>query len=590
MRAVFFLCFFPLFLQAQFDVWQTGYEKSGFKATPRYAETIDYCKRLADASPWIDYQTFGVSPQGRALPLLIADRYGNFTPEKVRRTSQVVFMIQAGIHSGEIDGKDAGLMLLREIAITKKLENLLDNVTILFIPIFNVDGHERFSAYSRANQNGPEKMGWRTTAQNLNLNRDYLKADAPEMQRWLKLFDAWLPDFFADCHVTDGADYQYAITYKIDQHGIIDPLLVDWIEKAYLPPLYEKMTANGFPLVEYVALRNRNDLKDGMVTWAAPPRFSDGYAAIQNRPGLLIETHMFKDYKTRVDATYEILKQTLHILNQERRNLREKIMVVDEMTSQPAFRDKPYPLTYKYADDSTMIDFLGYEYEIIESDLSGGDWARYFTDKPKTFRIPFFNIMEPDVRVQLPEAYIVPVEWMEVIGRIKLHGVEYKTLAEPAKIKINTCKFSNAQWRETPYEGRHPVQFEVEPLEMEQEFLSGSLVIDMNQRAAKVVAQMLEPKGPDSFVQWGFFDAVFERKEYVEGYVMEERARLMLVSDDSLKAEFEGKMQSDSAFAADPRAILNWFYQKSPYWDKKKDIYPLGRIMERDILNNLKFE
>ena len=313
----------------------TDYEKSGYKKTPRYAETIEYCKKLAAASPFIRYTTFGVSPQGRDLPLLIVDKNARFTSSDVRKTDNVVFMIQAGIHSGEIDGKDAGFTLLRDIISYKDFFKLIDHVTILFIPIFNVDGHERFSAYSRANQNGPEEMGWRVTAQNYNLNRDYLKIDATEMQAWLKLYNEWLPEFFADCHVTDGADYQYTITYKIDQHGLLDPELIQWVQNAYLPPLKKSMANDNFPLIEYVWFKESHKVESGMLTWAAPPRFSDGYTAIQNRPGLLIETHMFKDYKSRVDATYSILKHSLEILNQEFLNLRSKISAVDKKTARP---------------------------------------------------------------------------------------------------------------------------------------------------------------------------------------------------------------------------------------------------------------
>lgn len=583
----YFIIFFSAAaLLAQSNDWQTYYEKSGYKETPRYNETVQYCKRLADASPWINYTSFGCSPQGRDIPLLIIDRNGNFTPDKVHAAGNVIFYIQAGIHSGEIDGKDAGLMLIRDIAITKKLAALIDHVTILFNPIFNVDGHERFGAYNRANQNGPEEMGWRVTAQNLDLNRDYLKADAPEMQSWLRLYSKWLPEFFADCHVTDGADYQYAMTYKIETHGILDENLIKWIKESYLPPLEDAMHKSGFPIIQYVTFLRSRDLKSGMNTWAAPPRFSDGYTAIHNRPGLLIETHMFKDYKTRVTATYKILQHTLETLNIEYLHLKNIVHKADSLTSQAAFRQKPFTLTYKHSSDSVMIDFLGYEYEVVKSELSGGDWYR-FSDKPLTFRIPFFNKMDPDIQVQLPDAYIIPTEWQEVIKRIELHGIKFKLLLEPTKINVHSYRFKNAEWRRRPYEGRHRVSFEVEPFEEERLFPAGSVVIDMNQRAAKAAANILEPQAPDSYVNWGFFNAIFERKEYVESYVMEERARMMLASDEKLKNEFESKIKNDSTFAADPRSILMWFYQKSPYWDKKMNVYPVGKITDRAVLRRL---
>ena len=559
----------------------TDYEKSGYKKTPRYAETIDYCKKLANASPFIHYTTFGVSPQGRDLPLLIVDKNARFSASDVRKTDNVVFLIQAGIHSGEIDGKDAGFILLRDIISNKDFFNLMDHVTILFIPIFNVDGHERFSAYNRANQNGPEEMGWRVTAQNYNLNRDYLKADAPEMQAWLKLYNEWLPEFFADCHVTDGADYQYTITYKIDQHGLLDPELIQWVQNAYLPPLKKSMASDNFPLIDYVWFKDSHKIESGMQTWASPPRFSDGYTAIQNRPGLLIETHMFKDYKSRVDATYAILKHSLEILNKEYLNLRLKISATDKKTALPQFRVKPLALTYKMTDQPEYIDFLGYEYNIIKSDLTGGDWFRYHTNRPKTYRVPFFNKMEPVIKVQLPDAYVVPAEWTEVIDRIKAHGIKYLTLKDEKELLINTYKFSNPKWSAEPYEGHQTVEFELTPIEMTRTFSPGSIVIDMNQRAAKVIANILEPQAPDSYVYWGFFNTIFERKEYVESYVMEERARMMLAGDPELKREFETKMENDSSFANHPSAILMWFYEKSPYWDENKDVYPVGRIFKQ---------
>ena len=198
--------------------WQTLAEKTNYRETPRYDETIAYSRKLADASPLIRFESFGKSGEGRDLPLLIAASGNTFTPQAARSAGKVVLMIQACIHPGESDGKDAGLALLRDIAITKTRTALLDHAVILFIPIYNVDGHERFGPFNRINQNGPAEMGWRVTTTNLNLNRDYMKADAPETRAWLKLWTEWNPDLLMDCHVTDGADFQYNITYIYEHH------------------------------------------------------------------------------------------------------------------------------------------------------------------------------------------------------------------------------------------------------------------------------------------------------------------------------------------------------------------------------------
>jgi len=347
------------------------------------------------------------------------------------------------------------------------------------------------------------------------------------------------------------------------------------------------MQADGFPVIEYVSFRRAHDVESGMVTWATPPRLSDGYTAIHNRPGLLIETHMFKDYKSRVSSTYQMLRHTLEVLNREYLTLRRLIQQADSLTASSAFRQTPFALTYQYSKDSTMIDFLGYEYEKVKSEITGGDWYRFFRDKPKTLRIPFFNKMEPDLQVSLPEAYIVPAEWQTVIERIKLHGVEYTEIKKPVKLAVSTYKFKNAQWQQQPYEGRHPVRFDMDTVTFERVYPAGSLLLDMSQPAAKVIANMLEPKARDSFVYWGFFDAVFEQKEYIESYVLEEQARLMLATDPQLKKEYESKMASDTAFAINTLAIRQWFYEQSPYWDRFKDVYPVGRIESRAILEKI---
>jgi murein tripeptide amidase MpaA len=204
---------------AQGSEFQTEYELSGGLQTPRYAQTRTTALQLAEISDQITYTTFGRSPQGRDLMLLIADRDGASSPSDVRASGRAVLMIQACIHAGESDGKDAGLMLLRDIATHKLAPSLLDNVTILFLPIFNVDGHEHFGPLNRPNQNGPLEMGFRVTANNLNLNRDFVKADAPEMQAWLDLYSAWMPDFLIDAHVSDGADFQYTLMYDMPVRG-----------------------------------------------------------------------------------------------------------------------------------------------------------------------------------------------------------------------------------------------------------------------------------------------------------------------------------------------------------------------------------
>ncbi|HEV8377168.1 MAG TPA: M14 family metallopeptidase, partial [Candidatus Polarisedimenticolia bacterium] len=280
--------------------WMTPAEASDYRTTPRYDETMAYLRRMSDTAPrQLRLETFGETGEGRPLVVAIASKDGIFEPAGVRRASRAVLLIQNSIHAGEMDGKDSCLALLRDMVITKEKAALLERAVVVVIPIYNADGHERFGPHNRINQNGPESMGWRTQAMNLNLNRDYMKADAPETRAFLKLWNRWLPDFFVDNHVTDGADYVYDVTYNLDTSPEVYPPLAAWLSEALAPHLEESVTRAGHAISPIIFLNDDSDPAKGLAVFPDTPRFSTGYTILQNRPGMLVELHMLKDYKTR---------------------------------------------------------------------------------------------------------------------------------------------------------------------------------------------------------------------------------------------------------------------------------------------------
>ncbi len=574
---------------AQTVDWRTFYERSGTLETPSYKGTIDYCKQLDAGSNRITYTAFGKSARGMDIPLLILDRDGLSDPDDIHAAGRALLLIQACIHAGECEGKDAGLMLFRDLAIAEKNAALLDHVSILFIPIFNVDGHERFGPYNRINQNGPSEMGWRTTANNLNLNRDHLKADAPEMQAWLRMFNKWLPDFFIDSHTTDGADYQYVLTYLMEIYGDMDEGLTEWSKNTFISQLEKNLNKSGFPVFPYVDFRNWHDPRSGLISEVAPPMLSQGYTALRNRPGLLIETHMLKPYRTRVESTYACMLTTLEILNKESDNLRKLIKAADEFASSDSFLQTPFPLEFEtIKEDSSMVEFLGVEYDAVKSDLSGGNWFKY-SNKPTTFKLPYFSKTKVVSSVKLPYAYIIPAEWSTVIDRLNMHGIRMQRLSKDVTIKVATYRFNNPKWQQNPYEGRHPMtNIAYDEIEETILFPAGSAVVEVKQPAGRIIPHILEPKGSGSYVYWGFFDATFEQKEYGESYVIEKMAREMMAENPSLKQEFETKKKEDSTFAANPQLILNWFYNKSPYNDQRKMVYPVGKVYDAKVVESLR--
>ena len=562
--------------------WQTHAERTDYRETPRYEETLVYCRKLATAAPsQIRLTDFGRSGEGRALPLLIAATNKTFTPEATRRAGKVVVFVQANIHAGETDGKDAGLALLRDIVVLKTHPTLLEHVTLLFVPIYNVDGHERRSPHNRINQNGPEEMGWRANATNLNLNRDYMKADAPETRAWLRLWNEWNPELFIDCHVTDGADFRYNVTYQFEEHENVPQPLRAWMREAFEGRIVPATEALGNLLTTYMEFRdNRDPVKAGVEGFIGTPRFATGYAPLRNRPALLIETHMLKDYRTRVRATYDLLRTALEDVNRDPAGWIRVAKETDQKVIEEGSAYDPerkVALRIAFTDKSVPRTIKGVEFRRELSDVSGAVRVVYGT-KPLDYTVPFYNDSHATVSVPTPLYYIIPPQWTAVIDVLNAHGVRLQRLAEPLTVEVESYRFSEVKWGSASFELRVPVTQKNRLVREQRTYIAGSVVVPLAQAAGRLAINLLEPDAPDSFVYWGFFNSIFEQKEYGEGYVLEKLAREMLARDEKLREEFERRVATDPQFAGSARARLNFFYDRSPYRDPQLNLYPVGRI------------
>jgi hypothetical protein len=584
--------------------WLTPAEKSCYATTPDYDDTMAYLRRLqAAAAGQVKIAGFGKTGEGRELDIVIASRDGVFDPAAIHAAKRPIVLVQNSIHAGEMDGKDACLALLRDMVINKSKAALLDRAVFVFIPMYNADGHERRSPYNRINQDGPAEVGWRGNGTNLNLNRDYLKADAPETRAFMAMFHYWLPDFFVDDHVTDGADYQYDVTFTIDDGPNLPAGTVKWVDDVATPTLEKYVDAHGhlaFPT--YINLVNDNDPAQGLGFNDDPPRFSTGYVVLEGRPGMLVELHMLKDYKTRVTGNYEILAGLMELMNSHA----DKVIALNAAADKGAealgahpLSDEKFPLALGWGGQTTPVLFRGYKYTRELSAVSGVMWVKY-SHEPWNVSLPMQTGYKVTAEAAPPAAYIIPEQWTDVIGVLAAHQVQMERTTKAWAGNVETYQCAGMEWQEPPFEGRHPTfngEATHDPgkfgscvlIQQKMSFPAGSAVVRLNQRLSKVAMEWLEPAAPDSAMQWGFFDSIFEQKEYGEAYVLESLAREMMAKGPKLKEEFEKKIASDPAFAGNATARLEFFYERSPWFAANRvGLYPVGRLSNVEQLGALK--
>lgn len=558
----------------------TEAERSGFTRTGRYAEVITLCDAFARRYPdSVRCEQFGTTPEGRPMKLLVVSATGAFTPEAAADQDLPVMLVQGGIHAGEIDGKDAGFLALRQMLDGEAARGALQRQVLLFVPVFNVDGHERFGAWNRPNQRGPEQMGWRTTAQNYNLNRDYAKADSAEMQAMLALINRWDPLVYIDLHVTNGAKFEHAVSIQVEPlHG--GDAGMRRIGATLRDRTIEQLAAQGaLPLPFYPSFVEYDNPASGFEDGVAPPRFSHGYMQTRNRLGMLVETHSWKDYPTRVAITRNAIVALAELIAANGAAWQREADAADVRAR--ALSGQPVALDYKTTDRVRTIDFRGYAYTRTPSEVSGGSMTRYDESTPQVWKVPLRDEVVPGLQVVAPGAgYVVPAAHADRVGeKLRQHAIEFRRIgaALPASA-VDSFRADSAEFAAQSLEGHQRLALLGSWEPETHDIGAGSLFVPIAQPKARLVMALLEPQAPDSLAAWGEFNNAFERKEYMEDYVAEEVAREMLAADPALKAAFQRKLEEDAQFAADARARLDYFYRRHSSWDSRYNMYPVLRL------------
>lgn len=509
-----------------------------------------------------------------------------------------LLMIQAGIHPGESDGKDAGFIALREILEGSAAPGVLDRIAILFVPAFNVDGHERFARWNRPNQRGPEETGWRATAQNLNLNRDYMKVEAPEMRAMLTLIQEWDPLVCADMHVTDGADFEPDISLQAEPINQGDPELYA-SGRELRDSLISKLAAQGaLALPFYPDLAVTDDPASGFQLTVYSPRFSTGYFPQRNRFTVLVETHSWKDYATRLRVTRNAIVGLAELIDSQGAKWHAQARAADLTATRLGGSEVILDYSSGWrepaeagsaartpdAGEAKIIEFRGYAYTRKPSPISGDLATEYDPATPQIWKVPFRNRVAPALVVKAPlGGYIVPVEYAESVGaKLALHGIMFQPVAARSDgARVEVFRAQRLEFSPTPFEGCMRAALDGTWTSETQTIDRGSLFVPIAQPRARLLMALLEPRAPDSLAAWGFFNACFEQKEHIEPYVAERIARDMLAEKPELEREFTRRLAAEPEFAASAAARLEFFLRLHSSWDTRFNLYPVFRVEGR---------
>lgn len=565
-----FLLTISFFASAQLTPFELSKSKN---TTATYQQAIAYYKNLDQKYDQMKMITCGLTDIGKPLHLVVLSKNKNFDPVQLRKQNKRILLINNGIHPGEPEGIDASMMLARDLLQKNKLP---DDVVICIIPVYNIDGSLN-RGLSRVNQNGPESYGFRGNAKNLDLNRDFIKTDSRNSYSFQEIFNSWQPDLFLDNHTSNGAEYQYVMTFIETQRDKLNPVLSKFMTDTLEPALYAAMKASGFemtPYVEHIA----ETPDSGITAFLESPRFATGFATLHNTIGFIGETHMLKPFNKRVYASYHLMQNLIDIMRKNATALASAKGQADEQVK----NQKQFALNWEMDTEKfDTISFKGYEAKHKVSEVSG--LPRLYYDRNLPFEKPLrlYNTYKPKLVVEKPIAYVVPQAWQKVVDLLKLNRVFMKRLSADTLMDAEMYYISDYKTSQRPYEG-HYLHSEIKVRTQNQKvrFYKGDYLVYTNQTQNRYIVETLEPQGVDSFFAWNFFDSVLGQKEYFSAYVFEDEASKLLANDPKLKQKLNEAKNKDPELAKSASDQLNWVYHNSVYYEKTHLRYPVGRLLK----------
>lgn len=554
----------------------TRFESSEGTQTATYQEVIEFYKKLDKAYVSIKTYEVGTTDIGQPLTLVTFNPNRSFESEFSPNMDVRRLLINNGIHPGESDGIDATMMLMRDLA--QGTIETPENTWIGAIAIYNIGGAMNRNSTSRTNQNGPEEYGFRGNARNYDLNRDFIKNDTKNSQAFTEIFHLVKPDVFIDNHVSNGADYQYTLTHLFTQHDKLGGVLGEFLHNDFQPALERDLKAKDWEITPYVNVFNSKP-EQGFSQFYDHPRYSTGYTTLWNTIGMMVETHMLKPYKNRVEGTYELMKSAIKVTQQEG----EKIKLLRKDAFNAFAKADTYPIAFSIdSTKTTTLDFLGYEGKRIPSEVTGKSRLKYFRDQPFTKETTYYNYFKSSKEIVIPKAYVIPRGYRNIALKLRENKIKFKQLKRDTSFTAEVYHIAGYNTYGSAYEGHYPhYGTTVTASQEEVTVLKGGYIVSLeeNKRGLRYLLETLEPEANDSFFNWNFFDTILQQKEGFSAYVWEDKAAKMLQEDPDLKARFEAKKKEEPTFAQSSRAQLSWLHKQSENYEEAHLRYPIVRML-----------
>jgi hypothetical protein len=494
------------------------------------------------------------------------------TFEKARRETTI--LINNAIHPGEPDGVNACLIWLDNwVANGKKVDSL---PLIAFIPAYNAGGMMNRSSTSRANQNGPEEYGFRGNARNLDLNRDFIKMDSENAFTFCNIFHALDPDVFVDNHVSNGADYQYTLTFIAPMKERMAPSLRNLVYGSMLPELTSQLKEKKWDFFPYVELRGETP-DDGIYAFNDLPRYAMGYSGLFHTVSFTVETHMLKPFPERVKATLAYLEELIEWTKNNSNRIeqsRQKATIWSQ--DQSWFR-----FNYELTEDRDSISFKGYEHSFPNHEITGLKRLFYDRSKPYDKTIPYFNKYVPKDSVRIPSYYIVGGQEKDVISRLEANKIQFRKMTKDSALTVKSYVIYNFKSLDKPYEGhfKHK-EINYDLKDQKYELKPGDLLVPTKQKSPLFIHSVLQPKAEDSFFSWNFFDSYLQEKEYFSNYVFIDKIQEILDSDPKLKEDYFRKKSEDESFRNSEWQQLYFIYSKSKYFEPSYMRLPIFQLFQ----------